>query len=71
MIIAISAVVELFRYVKREKELDREILAFSISHDHESVRIYDHYSLVDDEKTTFYRHSIRKFDFTEQDKREK
>lgn len=72
MTIATRAVVELFRYVKREKELDREILAFSISHDHESVRIYGHYPLaVDGEKTTFYRHPIRKFDFTEQDGREK
>ncbi len=40
MTLAVRAVVELFRYVGREKELDREILAFSISHDHRSVRIY-------------------------------
>ena len=67
MTIAVRAVVELFKYIKREKELDREILAFSISHDHRSVRIYGHYPVIQREKITFYRHPIRTFDFTEQD----
>ena len=44
--------------MKREKELDREILAFSISHDHTSVRIYGHYPVIKGDKTTFYRHPI-------------
>ena len=34
MTLAVRGIVELFRLVKREKELHREILAFSISHDH-------------------------------------
>ncbi|KAK3669157.1 hypothetical protein LTR78_010963 [Recurvomyces mirabilis] len=71
MTIAVRAVVELFRYVKREKEVDGEILAFSISHDHSVVRIYGHYAVIDGAKTMYYRHSIRKFDFTEMDGREK
>ena len=71
MTIAIRGIVELFKYVKCEKKLDREILAFSISHDHESVRIYGHYALINGSDTTFYRHSIRKFDFTEQDGKDK
>jgi hypothetical protein len=62
--LAVRAVVELFRMVKRERELDREILAFSISHDHRSVRIYGHYAVVEETKTTFYRHPIHTFDFT-------
>ena len=33
MTMAVRGIVELFRLVKREKELHREILAFSISHD--------------------------------------
>ena len=41
MTLAVRAIVELFQYVGREKELDREILAFSISHDHRAVKIYD------------------------------
>ena len=62
---AVRAVVELFRLVKREKELDREILAFSIPHDHRSVRVYGHYAIIEAAQTTFYRHPIRTFDFTE------
>ena len=37
MAIAVRAVVELFRAVKREKGLHREIFAFSISHVYRSV----------------------------------
>ena len=66
MTVAVRALVELFGSVKREKELDREILAFSVSHDHRSVRIYGHYPVIEGDKTTFYRHPIRTFDFTEQ-----
>lgn len=64
MTLAVRGIVELFRLVKREKELHREILAFSISHDHETVRIYGHYPVIDGGKTTFYRHAISKFDIT-------
>jgi len=71
MTVAVKALVELFRSVKREKELHREILAFSISHDHRSVRIYGHYPVIEGDKTTFYRHPIREFSFTEQDGKEK
>ncbi|QSS61777.1 hypothetical protein I7I51_03954 [Histoplasma capsulatum] len=69
--IAVRGLVELFKLVKREKDVDREILAFSISHDHTAVRIYGHYAFIEGDKTTFYRHPIRKFDFTEQDGKEK
>jgi hypothetical protein len=71
MIVAVRALVELFKSVKREKELNREILAFFISHDHRSMRIYDHYLVIEEDKTTFYRHSIREFSFTEQDDKKK
>ncbi|OAT11995.1 hypothetical protein BDBG_07404 [Blastomyces gilchristii SLH14081] len=69
--IAVRATVELFKLVKREKEVDREILAFSISHDHTAVRIYGHYAVLEGEKTNFYRHPIHKFDFTALDGKEK
>jgi hypothetical protein len=69
--IAVRGIVELFRLVKREKELHREILAFSISHDHRTVRIYGHYPIIQGNETTFYRHPIRTFDFTELDGKEK
>ena len=71
MTVAVRSVVELYRAVKRERELHREILAFSISHDHSSVRIYGHYPVIEGDKTTFYRHPIHRFDFTALDGKEK
>ena len=71
MTLAVRAVVELFRLVRREKELNREILAFSISHDHRSVRIYGHYAVIENNKTTFYRHPIHEFCFTALDGKDK
>ncbi|KAI9670753.1 MAG: hypothetical protein M1817_003863 [Caeruleum heppii] len=56
---AVRGVVELFRLVGREKELDRQPLAFSISHDHINVRIYGHYPVIRNNKTLFYRQPIR------------
>ena len=67
MTVAVRSVVELYKAVKRGKELHGEILAFSISHDHSTVRIYGHYALIDGNKTTFYRHPIKKFDFTSEE----
>ena len=69
--IAVRAVVEFFRAVKRENELYREILAFPISHDHATVRIYGYYAEIDDAETKCYRHSIRKSGFTELEGKEK
>jgi hypothetical protein len=71
MTLVVRAVVELFLLVKREKELDREVLAFSISHDHESVRICGHYPVVEETKTFFYRCPIRQFNFTELEGKDK
>jgi hypothetical protein len=71
MTLIVRGVVELFRIIKREKELHREILAFSVSHDHRTVRIYSHYPILDGEKTTFYRHAIHIFDVTALDGKEK
>ena len=71
MSVALRAFVVLFRLVKREKELDRKPLTFSISHDHRSVRIYGHYPVIKENETTFWRKPIREFSFTEQDGKEK
>lgn len=64
MTLAVRGVVELYREVKREKELDREILAFSVSHDDRHARIYGHYASIDGDKTTFHCHLIHDFNFT-------
>ncbi|KAK4552395.1 hypothetical protein LTR86_010409 [Recurvomyces mirabilis] len=69
--IAVRAVVELFRAVKREKELHRENLAFSISHDHRSVRIYGYYAEITEFETKYYRHPIHEFSFTALDGKDK
>ncbi|ATZ47770.1 hypothetical protein BCIN_03g00740 [Botrytis cinerea B05.10] len=71
MTIAVRGIVELFRLGKREKELHREILGFSLSHNDQIVRIYGHYPVIDGKKTTFYRHPIREFSFTERNGKEK
>lgn len=71
MTVAVRAVVELYRAVKREEELDRKILAFSISHDHSQVRIYGHYAVIEGDKTSFYRHPIHAFSFAALDGRER
>lgn len=71
MTMAARGVVELFRLVGREKELHREILAFSISHDDRTVRIYGHYPVINGKDTTYYRHPIYTFEFTALEGKEK
>jgi len=71
MTLAVRAVAELFRAVKREDEVHRQILAFSLSHDHRSVRIYGHYPVIDGKDTKYYRHPIHEFSFTALDGKEK
>ena len=71
MTVAVRTLTVLFKSVKREKELNRKILTFSVSHDHRSVRIYGHYPVIEKDNTTFYRHAIHTFDFTVLDGKEK
>lgn len=71
MTLAVRGIVELFRLAKRVDELHREILTFSISHDHESVRLYGHYAIIDGPKTSFHRHPIYKFNIATLDGKEK
>lgn len=71
MTLAVRGIVELFRAIKREGEVNRKILAFSVSHDYTSVRIYGHYPVIDGKDTKYYRHPINKFDFTALDGKDK
>ncbi|RYO88027.1 hypothetical protein DL766_007504 [Monosporascus sp. MC13-8B] len=71
MTLTVRAVAELFRAVKREYEVHRQILGFSISHDHRSVRIYGHYPVINGKDTKYYRHPIHEFSFTALDGKEK
>lgn len=63
MTVAVRGVVELFRLVNRQHELHRQILAFSLSHDCTSVRIYGHYAEVKGKLTTYYHHPIHSYRF--------
>ncbi|KAL9626447.1 MAG: hypothetical protein Q9204_007297 [Flavoplaca sp. TL-2023a] len=67
MTLAVRGIVELFKLVKRVHELNRRVLTFSVSHDHETVRIYGHYPVIEGDKTTYWRYPIRKYDFTERE----
>ncbi|KAI4599609.1 hypothetical protein KJ359_001706 [Pestalotiopsis sp. 9143b] len=71
MTLAARGIVELFRLVKREDEINRQILSFSISHDHRSVRIYGYYPVIEGKDTKYYRHPIHTFDFTTLDGKDK
>ncbi|KUI67532.1 hypothetical protein VM1G_02859 [Cytospora mali] len=80
MTLAVRGVVELFRLVGREKELDHRVLALSFSHDDSNVRIYGHYPVIDKvaigggQETAvvkYYRHKIHAYDFTVLDGRDK
>lgn len=67
MTLAVRAVVELFRQTKRSGELDREILAFSVSHDAQNVRIWGHYPVIKhpdlyDSDVSYHQHMIESFD---------
>jgi len=69
--VATNAIVELYRLMSRQDELNQKILTFSISHDNEAVRMYGHYALIKRKKTLFYRYSVDKLDFTRQNDKEK
>ncbi|KAK1780843.1 hypothetical protein QBC45DRAFT_96342 [Copromyces sp. CBS 386.78] len=71
MTLAVRAIVELFRLVKRENEVNRQILAFSVSHDSQNVRIYGHYPVITEKDTEYYWHPIHQFYFTALEGKEK
>ncbi|MCJ1403511.1 hypothetical protein MMC11_006734 [Xylographa trunciseda] len=71
MTLAVRGIVEYFKLVKREDELHRELLTFSISHDQRTVRLYGYYPIIDGSKTEIYRHPIHTFDITTLDGKER
>lgn len=62
---------EFFRRFQRQNELHRDILAFSISHDNDLIRIYDQYALINEDDAFVYCYSIKKFDITSEEKKKK
>lgn len=71
MAVALRGIVELFKLGKRESELHGELLTFSISHDHRTVRLYGYYPIIDGRKINIYRHPIHTFDITALDGKDK
>ncbi|KAL7953662.1 hypothetical protein V8C34DRAFT_296390 [Trichoderma compactum] len=71
MTLAARGVVELFRLVKRENEINRQILSFSVSHDNQLIKIYGYYPVIEGKNTKYFRHPIRSYDFTELDGKER
>lgn len=61
MTIAVRVVVQLFREVKRGDEINKEILAFSVSHNDQNVRIYGHFAVINGTDITYHRHEIDRF----------
>lgn len=60
MTLAVRGIAELFRLVKRQDEVNRQILAFSISHDDHTIRIYGHYPVIANDME-YYQHPIHEF----------
>lgn len=66
---AVNAIFQLFRTVSRQKELDKEILAFSVSHNYTVVKIYSHFPLVhsDNNRPSSYRRNIHSRNIWDED----
>lgn len=71
MTLAVRGIVELFKLAKKENTLHRELLTFSISHDHRTVRLYGYYPVIDGPKSKIYRRPIHTFDITARDGQER
>lgn len=67
MTLAAWAIVELFCLVGHEDEVHRQTLAISILHDHQSVRIYGCYPVINSKDTAYHYHPIHAFDITPPD----
>ncbi|KAI9683913.1 MAG: hypothetical protein M1829_004248 [Trizodia sp. TS-e1964] len=59
--VAMLGLTTLFRLVGREKELHREIIDFSSSHNDRNIRIWGHYPIINGKDITFYQHQIAEF----------
>ena len=59
--IAVKAIVIIFVLAGKHMELHRRILTFSISHNHETVRLHGWYIIIDGTTYTIHRQLIRSF----------
>ncbi|KAL3450416.1 hypothetical protein BJX65DRAFT_305253 [Aspergillus insuetus] len=62
MAVCLRGIIALFKIARREKELHRQVLGFSIAHTAKAVVISAHYPvLTDDRGVTFHFHEITRF----------
>ena len=59
--LAIRGIIKLFKLVKRENELYREILTFLISYNYRTVRLYSYYPIINRIEFITYRYLIYTF----------
>lgn len=61
--IAVNAIIQLCRTGGEDhaQSLSGQILVFSISHDNERVKIYGHFALIRDGRTTFHRYDVHDY----------
>ena len=70
---AVNAILQLYREADKNQspsrlhELNRQILVFSISHDHRNVRIHGHFAVIGKDRITFHRYLIDSFDMASPD----
>ncbi|KAL5343915.1 hypothetical protein BJX70DRAFT_3103 [Aspergillus crustosus] len=69
--VSLRGLVRLFRLVRLEKMLDREILAFSVHYNESEVTMYGHYPMIHGDNVQFHRHLIKEFDFQADDGKER
>ena len=61
--LVVNAMIELHRVLGDSyiSQLSGQILVFSVSHNHEQIKIYSHYAILDGTQTTFYRYLFDSF----------
>ncbi|KAJ0423938.1 hypothetical protein BJY00DRAFT_309755 [Aspergillus carlsbadensis] len=63
--LCLRGIVNLFKMVGHEKELDRQALGFSITHNVRTVVIWAHYPVISGKATTFHAHKVKRIFLSE------
>lgn len=71
VVVATNIIIELYRIISRQNELNRKTFIFSISHDYRAVRIYNYYILINKKNISFYYYLLRDFSIIDQDDKDK
>ena len=69
--IAVRAIVLIFQLARKHIKLHRKLLTFSISHDHQTVRLHGWYPVINGDSYRIYRHLIHSFNIVAMEGQEK